>query len=412
MTNNRLNILVAAVVSGILSVPAYGGSVTNLKPGELATRAAEMTADKELTVTGRMDASDFFFILDNFHNLQSLDLSGVEVVAYAGNPLPYTGSNASPANTLPAYSLTGMGQLTDLKFPSGLKAIGKGALSGSGITSVIIPQGVAEIGAYAFMRCGELATVTIPSTVVSIGDRAFAYCDKLRTVDFSGGSSLAEIPQGLFEACGGLQSLNLTALARCKEIGPWALAECRGLVTLVLPAGTAELADGSLYGTSSVQTLTLPADLSYIGDNAMSDMSALSSIMAADATRVPELGSDVWARVLQQDVTLVTPDALVNDFRGTPQWEDFNIVDYSHWQATGTGVIAVEGPEEMTVTYSGDRIEIRGAKPLEEVAVFNVAGIRQTGFRTAGKSAEVSVAGWPHGVYLVVTSIGVCKITI
>ena len=45
-----------------------------------------------------------------------------------------------------------------------------------------IPDGVASIGEWAFMRCEGLTSITIPSTVVSIGNNAFWECTNLTSL--------------------------------------------------------------------------------------------------------------------------------------------------------------------------------------------------------------------------------------
>lgn len=49
-------------------------------------------------------------------------------------------------------------------------------------SSYEIPQGILEIGDYAFYGCTSLTDITIPDSVTSIGDFAFSYCDKLTDI--------------------------------------------------------------------------------------------------------------------------------------------------------------------------------------------------------------------------------------
>ena len=44
---------------------------------------------------------------------------------------------------------------------------------------VIIPDGVTEIGDYAFFCCSSLTSVTIPNSVTEIGENAFSECESL-----------------------------------------------------------------------------------------------------------------------------------------------------------------------------------------------------------------------------------------
>ena len=54
------------------------------------------------------------------------------------------------------------------------------------LTSVVIPDGVREIGSYAFSGCTSLTSVVIPSSVTRIGKSAFESCESLTSVKFEG----------------------------------------------------------------------------------------------------------------------------------------------------------------------------------------------------------------------------------
>lgn len=55
----------------------------------------------------------------------------------------------------------------------------------SGLTSVVLPEGLLEIGAIAFYQCtnASFTSLTIPSTVTKIGGNFLSFCSKLVTVD-------------------------------------------------------------------------------------------------------------------------------------------------------------------------------------------------------------------------------------
>ena len=70
------------------------------------------------------------------------------------------------------------------------------------IKKVVIKNGVASIGNYAFYGCSSLTSLTIPNSVKSIGDFAFDNCSSLTSLtigmrkignSFSGFSSLKTI---------------------------------------------------------------------------------------------------------------------------------------------------------------------------------------------------------------------------
>ena len=69
------------------------------------------------------------------------------------------------------------------------------------ITSIVVPDTVTSIGAYAFAYCTNLTTITIPSTVTSIGYNAFSYCDKLTLITINKApNSISGAPWGALYA--------------------------------------------------------------------------------------------------------------------------------------------------------------------------------------------------------------------
>ena len=65
-----------------------------------------------------------------------------------------------------------------------VKGIGDYAFSYcSGLTNVVIPNGVVWIGSYAFCNCIGLTSVSIPASVTSIGDHLFSGCNNLCRID-------------------------------------------------------------------------------------------------------------------------------------------------------------------------------------------------------------------------------------
>lgn len=402
------------VFGGALALPVAlpAADIKGLTAGTLQT--ASMTIKKgetTLTISGTMNAADFSYLQDNFNNLQRLDLSEVTIVGYSGPRLPYTGLTTSAAGTLPSYSLTGLTTLKEVSLPSNLTAIGKGALSGTGITSITIPSGVKEIGAYAFLRCGNLETVNIPAGVTGIGERAFAYCDNLTSVNIEDNSRLTVIPEGLFEASG-LKSLRLKSLAECTEIGPWALAECNGLMTLVLPDATRNIGEAALLGDRAIQTLSLPANLDYLGDHAMANMTELSTLNVKDLANIPDLGESVWRNVNQRDVLLITPDELTSEFEEAAQWKDFRIVSESNYESSTENVISSANNLKLKIHREGDRLMAESDMALGRVSIYDVSGHLVAGANTPHHNIMFNTSGWSNGIYLIVCEAGVAKVRI
>ncbi len=72
-------------------------------------------------------------------------------------------------------------------------------LNGMLVKNVVIPEGVENIGAYAFYNCTGLKSVSIPNSVTSIGDRAFQECYNLKTLTLS--KNTTNIDEVAFVSC-------------------------------------------------------------------------------------------------------------------------------------------------------------------------------------------------------------------
>ncbi|MBQ9082826.1 MAG: leucine-rich repeat domain-containing protein, partial [Clostridia bacterium] len=147
------------------------------------------------------------------------------------------------------------------------------------ITAVTIPEGVTEIGAWAFYRCERLERVTLPSTLKFIGERAFFGCDHLHHVYLPPGVT---VESGAFGGCTGLadthgvvilggilfdagKSADLTVPDGVIAIDPDAFADALGLRHVTFPSSLKSLPPQVLYHCDALQTATIPPSVETIG---------------------------------------------------------------------------------------------------------------------------------------------------
>ena len=83
---------------------------------------------------------------------------------------------------------------------------------GRGMTSVTIPESVTNIGEIAFIGCDGLKSITIPSRVKSMGEHVFERCSELTEVKMLG--ERPEAPENLFPGCGKLKAIHVPANAK------------------------------------------------------------------------------------------------------------------------------------------------------------------------------------------------------
>jgi len=73
--------------------------------------------------------------------------------------------------------------LISVVIPDGITRIGAWALQGcTSLTSITIPNSVKSIGGYAFYNCTSLTSILIPDSVTSIGNYVFCNCTNLKSI--------------------------------------------------------------------------------------------------------------------------------------------------------------------------------------------------------------------------------------
>ena len=300
---HRLYINIYTVIF-LLAAVGFGAHADNVlsEAGELRDIVGNRSV-RQLTVTGTLNAADFDFIASELRDIETLDLSGATIEAYNGQLLS-TGCSRSAANTLPEFALTGSPDKTVL-LPSTHTSIDDGALAGSAITTLVIPQGVTTLGASfcngcerlesvsfetsdvatlpagAFKNCISLTSIELPQGVVTIdtdamrgckaltdlklpesattiGDRAFNGCTSLST--FNPVAGLSSIGEDAFSATA-LTGIDLSGCTRLLSIGGWAFAYCDALTEAILPASVTTIGDGLFFDCDKLARVVMPAGL-------------------------------------------------------------------------------------------------------------------------------------------------------
>ena len=170
------------------------------------------------------------------------------------------------------------GAATEVVVPNGVKIIGgENSASGAfkdciGITSVLLPDSVQEIGDSAFEGCIALTSVTIPNSLQKIGALAFKDCKSLASVTLP--DSVQEIGNAAFGGCSSLTSVTIPNSVQ--EIGLGAFDGCSALASVVIPDSVQEIALFS--GCSSLTSVTIPDSVQEIGNSAFLECSSLTSI--------------------------------------------------------------------------------------------------------------------------------------
>ena len=173
-----------------------------------------------------------------------------------------------------------------------------------------------EIAAWTFMGCKGITGVELSEGLNSIGFSAFALCDGLTSVTVP--QSVKFLGGCMFFGCRNLQEATLPP--DVKELMEHTFADCYSLRKVVLPEKL-QLIDRSAFDRSGIESITIPAGVTFIGENAFRECKNLRSI-EVKAVRPPALGEDAFVGVSAETVVYV-PQGCANAYREDPDWSNF-----------------------------------------------------------------------------------------
>jgi len=182
--------------------------------------------------------------------------------------------------------------LTSIVIPNSVESIGEGAFSYCyTLEDVTIGNSVTSIGECAFFQCNSLTSIVIPNSVKSIGVCAFEGCSTLE--DITIGSNVTSIGAGAFYGCNSLVSIEIPDCV--ENIGGGTFANCTALMEINVAEGNTffKTVDGLLYSAdgallvccpaSKSDSVTIPNNVTNIGESAFEGCSSLSSIVIPDS---------------------------------------------------------------------------------------------------------------------------------
>ena len=179
------------------------------------------------------------------------------------------------------------GNLSDVALPDGILEIGEFAFARSSLTSVEIPQGTEVISYGAFYHCGQLAEVELPDSVMCVEPKAFEHT--LWMDGFLAGGSSGEgegsAETGVFLITGGV------------------LAAYRGNSSVVtVPEGVRVIAGEVFRDHEEIERVELPDSLLVAGEGAFEGCTNLKEIVLGD--NVSEIKDRAFLGNAMTEITL------------------------------------------------------------------------------------------------------------
>ena len=181
-------------------------------------------------------------------------------------------------------AFSGCANLTKVDLPSGVTEIGANAFTDCfNLKSVRIPAGVTEIGNSVFCECIALEEIVGASHVTSIGASAFYGCEKL---SFSIPEGVTNIGIWAFQYCHNLRSVTIPS--GVKNLGDEMFVYSWGLEKVMIQCGVESIGRSVFSGCSDLKSVMIPSTVVKIGNSALSGCDGLTSIYVdvGDVTRV------------------------------------------------------------------------------------------------------------------------------
>ena len=186
---------------------------------------------------------------------------------------------------IPRSSFADCTNLKSITFGKGLQTIGENAFQYSGLESLVLPDSLESIGAYAFSGCAKLKSLYVPASITQWGNNVFTSCDALEELTLADG--LTTLGYSMFNH---LDSLKTVTIPGSIQSIPKNTFYFSGIETLILEEGVEVIEEYAFGYCRSLKEIHLPNTLTTVKDDAFRD--------AENVTDVYFYGTEAeWANV-------------------------------------------------------------------------------------------------------------------
>ena len=262
---------------------------------------------------------------DCFKNCESLTeinwpsgLKSIGSYAFLGTNIT-NGNFPSSLTSIGSYAFQSCTGLTKVVLPEGITKINERVFYNcTNLQEIDIPKTVTSIGSHAFERCSELTEVNLPDNITSIEDYAFQECTKLR--EFTCPELLREIPSYMLYGCDSLKSVHFHEAIT--KIGSYAFAECQNLSELTLPDCLTSIPSSMCVNCSELTSIVIPSGITAIGSSAFDSCRRLSEVICNPATP-PTLSSYAFDDIYPT-AKFYVPAASLDTYKEAAGWKTFS----------------------------------------------------------------------------------------
>ena len=298
-TEKREELVIPAEIDGHKIVAVYGLSVNNRKDLKSVTIPEGVVEMGYEVFRGCLNVEKIHFP-DSLTNIYPRRIeetkfyrtkeNWVDGVLYAGNHLvaadPYVVSGTytvkEGTTVIDCLAFQECYELTEVIFPQSLKRIDDSAFNRcENLAKADLPEGLEAIGTYAFSGCA-LKEIRIPSTLKRLERGAFRITD-ITEIEIP--PTLERIGDEAFAACKGLTEVTIPE--GVKEVEYSAFARCENLAKITLPESLEDLGNGAFYGTAYAENEENWKDgCLYLGDVLLDVDESTKNITVKDGTKI------------------------------------------------------------------------------------------------------------------------------
>lgn len=159
-------------------------------------------------------------------------------------------------------------------------------VNGKAVKELVVPEGVTEIGRYAFANCEFFRTISIPGSLKSIGNSAFLFCEGLKAVYLTDLSAWCKIQFGSDNAnplvyakhlfLNGKEIKNLVIPADVDAISNYCFKNCESFTSVDITDNVERIGYDAFYNCN-IGNLTIGKSIRYIDSGAF-DWGDISSV--------------------------------------------------------------------------------------------------------------------------------------
>ena len=179
--------------------------------------------------------------------------------------------------------------LISVQLSDDVTGIGAEAFSFSGISEILLPEGLVEIGDFAFMYCSNLRQLKLPASLTAIGKGVFRGMQALSAFELPGEGGHFKLWDNALMSSDGKRLI--------------ALPIASGNTSFAVPEGVETIDDGAFADNAAIQSVSLPEGLISIGDGAFSWLSSLSEEIVLPST-LKHIGASAFNAYNAASITL------------------------------------------------------------------------------------------------------------